>query len=250
MKRFSSGILFALVACGSQGLVPLTDDTDAAVPVKDGGVADGGSGDGGSPDGGIQSDAGTDVGTADGSSSDSGIGDGGRDGGVIDSGVGDGGVIDGGISDGGSIDGGEWGTWYTTCPPPVCGGTDRDAGIPGLAHCTEEKKGQPCTPLGRECDPQLGCRIALRCATQDPGRMCPISRRRFKEDIRYLSVDEIDAIQKQMLRLPLIDAAQNGIDPYAYSTMAVAATQAQARELESLRREIKTLRREVERKRR
>src|SRR5438552_16580001 len=48
---------------------------------------------------------------------------------------------------------------------------------------------------------------------------------------------------------PSIDPARDMVDLYGYTSMAVAALQTQAREIEALTREVRALRRELERER-
>jgi hypothetical protein len=99
--------------------------------------------------------------------------------------------------------------------------------------------------------------------------MCPVSERKHKKDITYLSEADRERLHDQLLRFPLatyrytsegeadrehlgfiIDdiapspaVQQNGerVDIYGYQTMAVAALQVQARELAALRRELEEL---------
>lgn len=176
---------------------------------------------------------------------------------------------DGGVADAG--DGGG-GIWFTTCGAPVCQ-SGVDAGIAGLAPCTTEKAGQACSPVGASCDPHLGCNVALQCAASDPkSHGCPISRQRFKEEIRYLGDADLTALERELMRFRIakyrykadparehlgfiiedvepslaVDSARDQVDLYGYSTMAVAALQSQAREIAALRAEVRALHRQVE----
>jgi hypothetical protein len=159
-------------------------------------------------------------------------------------------------------------TWFYTCGDPVCG-VHRDQGVP---PCTcGEVAGGSCAPEGATCDPGSDCNELLLCATSDPthGGVCPISRRRYKADVRYLGADDIRRLHDELMRFPLatyrykdadtrthlgfviediepsasVDASRDMVDLYGYTSMAVAALQLQAREIETLRREVKTLRR-------
>lgn len=164
------------------------------------------------------------------------------------------------------------GKYFYTCGDPVCGG---DRGHPGVSPCTTEQAGIPCSCLGAECDPGDECNRLLECATSDPthGGMCPISRRRYKQDIRYLTADEVKRLHGDVLDLRLarfrynlpgapsasrlgfiIDdvgpspaVAPNGetVDLYGYTSMAVAALQEQAREIDRLKREMRLLRQQL-----
>jgi hypothetical protein len=137
--------------------------------------------------------------------------------------------------------------------------------------------------LGAECDPKTYCNEHLVCATSDPTlvtldgvttRMCPISRARHKADIRYLGGAEIDRIRDELLDIrlatyryraagagapvqlgfilddmgsgPWVNADGETVNLYGYTSMAVAALQAQERELAALREEVATLRRKVD----
>jgi hypothetical protein len=162
--------------------------------------------------------------------------------------------------------------WFFTCGDPVCGG-HRDSGAPA---CTGgETAGSPCTPAGATCDPDDDfCNRLLRCSWEDPTRYgCPISRRRYKRDVRYLEPDDLRRLYDELLRhrlatyryatadegstprlgfiiddvptSPAVDASGERVDLYGYASMAVAAVQAQARDIERLRDEVEALRSEL-----
>jgi ribosomal protein L29 len=167
--------------------------------------------------------------------------------------------------------------WWNTCnsggpcPPP-------DAAVPdsGLPPCSPQLAGSACPTLGDECDPQLGCGVHLRCSITDPTKQpggCPVSRMRYKQDIRYLSQEELRATARDLLSLPLADfryrdgdvrkhlgfmidgheslACVDGdrVDLYGYASMAVAAVQVQAAEIAELRAELASLRKELRKRR-
>ncbi len=162
--------------------------------------------------------------------------------------------------------------FFYTCGDPVCGGHQPHPGVPA---CTTEQVGAPCACLGEECDPGDACNRLLECATSDPthGGMCPISRRRYKQDIQYLSTQDVKRLHDVLLtfrlasyqyKLPGLSAdthlgfiiddvepspsvAANGdtVDLYGYTSMAVAAVQEQAREIDQLTREVESLRQEL-----
>ena len=162
--------------------------------------------------------------------------------------------------------------WFSTCGDPACSG-HRDAGI---AACTaQEEAGVSCSSASAQCDPQSFCNSLLLCAQSDPKQGgCPISRMRFKKDIRYLSAADRAALRDQLLSLPLatfryrgapvgsrlhlgfmIDgheslACVNGdtVDLYSYASMAVAALQSQEKEIAQLRDELRQLRKEIRRR--
>ena len=110
-----------------------------------------------------------------------------------------------------------------------------------------------------------------------PGRPnpCPVSSRRTKKDIRYLSHDEIRATAAQALRLrlatyeykappyagrrhlgfiiedsptaPAVDRDGDLVDLYGYTSMLLATTQAQEQQIDALKSQIESLSRTVER---
>jgi hypothetical protein len=158
--------------------------------------------------------------------------------------------------------------WFHTCGDPVCGG-HRDH--PGVPACTaQEKAGASCLPEGATCDPGDECNALLECARTDPtrGGLCPISRRRDKQDVDYLDAAGLKRLHDELMKFPLatyryraapsrthlgfvmedvepsasVDPARDMVDLYGYTSMAVAALQTQAREIETLRREVKALR--------
>jgi hypothetical protein len=162
--------------------------------------------------------------------------------------------------------------WYYTCGDPVCQGyTPRDGGAP----CSTERAGDPCAVAGQQCDPRDDCNRQLVCATSDPTRSgCPISRRAEKRDIVYLGPSELERIHHQVRALklatyryrfqaedaprrlgfmlddqpgsPAVDPERDMVDLYGYTSMAVAALQAQAQEIETLQREVTELRQGLE----
>jgi hypothetical protein len=102
---------------------------------------------------------------------------------------------------------------------------------------------------------------------------CPISRARYKRDIRYLDRRELSEVAEQVLRTPLarwrykddttarermgfiiedvepspsVDGDQ--VNLYGYTSMAVAALQVQAEQIETLRRELAQLKRQLARR--
>jgi hypothetical protein len=106
------------------------------------------------------------------------------------------------------------------------------------------------------------------------GTVCPISQRKAKKDIAYLTDDERRRLSEELLRFPLatyrykseadgerphlgfiiddvapspaVVASGERVDIYGYSTMTVAALQTQASEIAELRREVAELRRALE----
>ncbi len=73
--------------------------------------------------------------------------------------------------------------WFSTCGDPACSG-HRDAGV--VACTQQEEAGVSCPTASAQCDPGNLCNSYLLCAASDPKLSgCPVSRIRFKKDIRY-----------------------------------------------------------------
>lgn len=165
--------------------------------------------------------------------------------------------------------------WYSTCGDPVCQGASDDPQVP---DCTGQVEGQSCSPQGQLCEiTGDGCNVNLVCSDTDPKTQpggCPISKASAKHDISYLTDSERDRIKEEVLAMPLatwkynteaagekehlgfiiddqppwsaaIRPSGERVDLYGYTSMAVAALQAQQREIEALRAEIRSLRAEV-----
>jgi hypothetical protein len=164
------------------------------------------------------------------------------------------------------------GRWQYSCGDPVCHGYQKPAGV---ALCTSEKAGDSCPVLDERCDPVDDCNRILFCSIDPPPPIpCPISRRSAKRDIRYLTSEEVgryardleairlatyryrEASPSSPVRLgfviedgppsPALDAAGDHVDLYGYTSLAVAALQAQAAQIAELRREVASLRRALE----
>jgi hypothetical protein len=135
--------------------------------------------------------------------------------------------------------------------------------------------GSPCAQAGLEC--RYGCE-GPRQVTCTRGRwsnegafdQCPMSRRSTKRDIRYLTEPEVEALARELRRLPLAtweyrdpalqgrrrlgflledapesyasDTEHGQVDLYGFASLLAAAVQSQGRELDALRREVRTLR--------
>ncbi len=148
----------------------------------------------------------------------------------------------------------------TTCPPQGCmGGTS----------CCEFQ----CCGADQVCCLYNGTVTTFKCEDSDAGAcelgcggMC-ISRRDAKRDIQYLDEAQLQSAEEQVLKIPLahfnykwdapserrrlgfiiedvapnpgvIDAARGEVDLYGYTSLAVAALQEQAREIERLRQQV------------
>jgi Chaperone of endosialidase len=180
-------------------------------------------------------------------------------------------------SDGGQFDSAATGLhWYATCGDPICRTPDdAAAGDSGVAACTTgQNAGEPCTNGGDSCgDPDRNCGSVLLCTDHDPKvNGCPVSSRRFKQDIAYLSPSDAEELKAALLNvrlatfrykqgdpgrhlgyiledspgIPASDLAHTRVDLYAYASMAVAALQVQAREIERLEAEVDALGYEVD----
>jgi hypothetical protein len=156
-------------------------------------------------------------------------------------------------------------SWFFTCGDPVCGGYSPPAGVP---RCTSEAAGLACPVEGARCDPADDCNRLLVCAERDP-RVggCPISSRRFKRDVQYLTDAEREDCARQVGAIRLaryrylgsdeprlgfmleddppaasVDRGRDMVDLYGYSSLAVAALQVHERRIEALERELRELR--------
>jgi hypothetical protein len=132
------------------------------------------------------------------------------------------------------------------------------------------------TPCGTStCNKSQTCCSGqpFRTPTCIDGTICPISQRKMKKDISYLSKEDAQRLNDELLgfRLatyrykteesgeqphlgfiiddvapsPAVMSSGERVDMYGYSTMTVAAVQVQARELAELRKEVEELRKET-----
>jgi len=155
--------------------------------------------------------------------------------------------------------------WFFTCGDPVCTGYRPPTGVP---PCRNESAGLACSIEGSRCDPGDGCNRLLVCATSDPRLAgCPISSRRFKRDVQYLTDAEREACARQVGTIRLaryryegseeprlgfvleddppaaaVDRGRDMVDLYGYSSLAVAALQVHQQRIEALEREVQELR--------
>ncbi len=160
-------------------------------------------------------------------------------------------------------------SWYTTCGDPVCRGYQKPVGVPA---CTSEKPGGACASEGARCDPLDSCNRLLLCSASDPKLQgCPISIGAAKRDVRYLDDEALERYARQLRAVKLatyryrgpdttprlgflledrppaeaVDAERDMADLYGYTSLAVAAFQVQARQIEDLQREVARLRAEL-----
>ncbi len=154
---------------------------------------------------------------------------------------------------------------------PCAQGTGCFGGIGccGAQCCTS---GQVCCLISGPVD-RYGCLDADAGCGIPCTKNCPISSRRYKKDIDYLTDADRERLRDDLVRLPLAtfryktepesararlgfmveDATSpacvappgDRVDLYGYATMAVAALQAQQKELDALRAEVERLRARV-----
>jgi hypothetical protein len=163
---------------------------------------------------------------------------------------------------------------FYTCGDPVCRGYTGGSGAP---LCTTEKVGDSCAIDSQKCDPQDDCNALVICASSDPTMRpggCPISRRRYKEDIHYLAPAELVRYRDEILAMKLatwrykhdpskqrlgfmiddnegsaaVNAQRDLVDLYGYTSMAVATIQLQAQQIEALEREVAEMRKALMRR--
>jgi len=115
-------------------------------------------------------------------------------------------------------------------------------------------------------------------ACYDNGSPCPISQRKMKKDITYLSVDDRQRLSDELMSIPLatyryktegptekehlgfiiddiggaaspaVMASGERVDLYGYNTMTVAAVQIQAKQIAELQRQVEELRKDCKKK--
>jgi hypothetical protein len=162
--------------------------------------------------------------------------------------------------------------WFSTCGDAICTGYRPPTGVP---RCTDESPGMACPVEGAQCDPGDECNRLIVCAARDPRLAgCPISSRRFKRDVQYLTDAQREECARQVDTIRLaryryqgsdetrlgfvleddppaasVDRGRDMVDLYGYSSLAVAALQVHERRIEALERELRELRAAVRRER-
>jgi hypothetical protein len=164
--------------------------------------------------------------------------------------------------------------WYATCGDPSCAGYQGPT--EGLATCTDQAEGASCEAEGAECDLENDCNQRMLCTTEDPKASeygCPQSRAAVKTAIAYLDPDAREQARAQLLQTRLatwrytwespehkphlgfliddqpgsaaVHADGARVDLYGYTSLTVAAVQAQDAELQQLRSELDQTRAEL-----
>jgi hypothetical protein len=155
--------------------------------------------------------------------------------------------------------------WFQGCGTPVCRADDNPFDDPSIRNCTSEKLGDACATEGERCDGVLSCGATYICATRMPSP-CPISRARFKQDIRYLDDASRRQVYEELTRIrlatyhykaapevdqlgfmiddvePSVATSGDQVNMYGYLSMAVAAIQVQDQRIRALERELAELR--------
>jgi hypothetical protein len=159
--------------------------------------------------------------------------------------------------------------WFATCGPPLCRDPATPTGAPICDPNAGQAVGDACPMEGATCDPGVACSGNLLCATKDPKSSvgCPVSRAKYKQDIRYLSGDERSKLAEDLQSIPLVryrykdgperehlgfiiediepspsvDSQHDQVDLYGYTSMAVAALQQQHAEIQTLKEEVRAL---------
>jgi hypothetical protein len=171
--------------------------------------------------------------------------------------------------------------WFPTCGPPVINTngsncSPSDPPVTEIRLCgASEAEGLACSVAGDRCQIRNanGCQAILLCSDTDPRlNGCPISMREYKRDIRYLDDRDLRALRDELLSVRLtkyfykkdpqarehlgfiiddgvpneaVDRAAKHVDLYGYTSLAVAALEVQAKQIEALEREIADLRARV-----
>lgn len=166
-------------------------------------------------------------------------------------------------------------SWYANCGDPVCS-TYRGP-FDGVPVCASETAGDPCSDDGAQCDLENDCNQFLVCAESDPQDQtggCPISKQDAKRDIAYLGADQREQLRKDAVAMklatwryrheaddarphlgfviddqptsPAVRTDGERVDLYGYTSLVLAALQAQEAELTALKAEVKTLREQVD----
>lgn len=170
--------------------------------------------------------------------------------------------------------------WYFTCGDPVCrapnldGGVEADGGVQDAGMCPGI--GASCSTMGQTCGAPTNCNSVETCLDHDPQKAggCPLSSRKFKDDIEYLDPAQLERLHDEVLRLRLatynykgqyadpnpkhlgfivednpqslaVDRGHDRVDVYGYLSMVVAAMQVQEKEIAALSKALEGARRDA-----
>ncbi len=164
-------------------------------------------------------------------------------------------------------------SWYWTCREPVCP-TVADAGP--APSCPAA--GSACADKGATCGTRATstkCGAILVCDDHDPTTGgCPVSSKKFKEDVVYVGPGELQRLHDETLTMRLatyryrgvhsdprdprathlgfiiedqpaslaVDRGHDRVDLYGTMSMAIATLQVQEKEIRALRRDLDQLR--------
>jgi len=162
-------------------------------------------------------------------------------------------------------------SWHETCGLPVCPNDPPPLGIPA---CTaDQKAGASCSTSGTQCDAMLACGAKLECADHNLTQMCPRSIRGAKQDIRYVTKEDLQHLADEVAKIRLttytykdpslgndehlgfiiddnpastaVYPNHQRVDLYGYTSMAVATLQVQQQQLKSQQQQMEELQREI-----
>jgi hypothetical protein len=119
----------------------------------------------------------------------------------------------------------------------------------------------------------LGCGAKLQCADHNLNQMCPISMRGAKQDIRYVTNEDLQRLADEVAKIrlttytykdpslggdehlgfiiddnpasPAVYPNHQKVDLYGYTSMAVATLQVQQKQLEAQQLQMEELQREI-----
>jgi hypothetical protein len=165
--------------------------------------------------------------------------------------------------------------WWASCGYPVCAApTEGDASgsLPSDGGAACHAIGSTCSTAGDTCGTKSAsnCGVIEECSATDPTKGpggCPISSRKFKDDIRYVDEPELEMLHDEALhirlatynyksqfedpnprhlgfiveddpRSPAVERSFDRVDMYGYVSMVVATMQVQEKEIAELRREL------------
>jgi hypothetical protein len=166
--------------------------------------------------------------------------------------------------------------WYLSCGDPVCRAPELDAGVTDTDGGGCPALGSPCPAMGETCGARnsaVACGSIEVCTNVNPrSGPCPISSRKFKDDVEYLDEAQLQQLHDETLRMHLatynykgqfadpnpkhlgfiiednpqslaVERGRDQVDLYGYVSMVVATMQVQEKEIANLKRELDEARR-------